>query len=181
MKGDRKAGPLLLIPAALLVIAVIACGSSSNGEPVATSTDVIERLLTTNIEEFNGWLTQALADRDFETLGALMRDPFDIHVFRAGGSQRPPTTAIRQMEQSLFPPEGTAVIDCSGEPGEDVFDTLAIDSTEYYAQAEGVLFCSGWGPEGVGEATLLVDFDDAGSLYWIELTVALNGFAGASR
>jgi len=176
----------LLVSALLLALTVIACGSSTSdvpagdpGEPAATATPGIDRLLSTNIDEFNGWLGQALEDRDPETIMRLMSDPFDLHVFQAGGSQRPPASAVDRL-LSLFPPEGT-VIECGGEPPQDVLVPLAMTSTEFYEQAYSVLFCTGWGPDGVGEAILLIDLDDENYLYWTEINAALNGFAGASR
>jgi len=183
MTGDRQSRLALLVPALLLSITITACGSAASDQPVddsgPTATPGIQRRLTTDLEEFSGWLTQALADRDFEAMPPLMSDPFDLHVFQAGGSQRPPASAVDRM-LSLFPPEGT-VIECGGEPPQDVLVPLAMTSTEYYEQSYGVLFCTGWGPDGVGEAIILIDLDDAGFLYWTEINAALNGFAGASR
>lgn len=183
MTGERQSRFALLFPALLLAISMTACGSAATDQPGdasnATATPGIQRLLTTDLEEFSGWITQALADRDFEALPPLMRDPFDLHVYGAGGSQRPPTSAVDRM-LALFPPEGT-VIECGGEPPQDALVPLGMTYTEYYEQSYGVLFCTGWGPDGVGESIILIDLDDAGFLYWIEINAALNGFAGASR
>lgn len=183
MIRKRKTGPVLLVSALLLTLVLTACGSAAVDQPddvsVATATPGIPRLLTTDLEEFSGWVSQALADRDFDAMMPLMSNPFDLHVYRAGGSQRPPTTAINHL-QSLFPPEGNE-IECGGEPPQDALVPLAMTSTEYYEQAFSVLFCIGWGPDGVGEAIILIDLDDEGFLYWTEINAALNGFAGASR
>jgi hypothetical protein len=72
-------------------------------------------------------------------------------------------------------------VECGGMPPDDSMVALGMDTTQYLDQAPGVVFCVGWGLEGTGEAILLVDFDTEGFLYWTELTIALNGFAGASR
>ncbi len=184
MSRERLISPRVLVPAIVLMLAIIACGSStpvqSTPDPNVSPTPAIERYLTTDLQEFLDVLTQALADRDFDTFPTLMRDPFELQVFRAGGSLRSPPTATSQIERSLYPPEGTE-IECGGVPLDDALRALGITMDEYEAQAPGVLYCTGWGPDGVGEAILLVNYDDQNFLYWTHITAALNGFVGASR
>lgn len=184
MSRESLISPRVLVPAIVLTLAIIACGSSTPTQPTpdpnVSPTPEIDRYLTTDLQEFLDVLTQALIDRDFETFPTLMSDPFELQVFQAGGSMRSPATAASQIERSLYPPEGTD-LECGGVPPDDAMLALGYTMAEYEAQAPGVLFCTGWGPDSVGEAILLVDYDNEGFLNWTYITAALNGFAGASR
>jgi hypothetical protein len=184
MRRKSRISPLILVPALLLAISVIACGSSAPIQPTLdpniSPTPGIDYFYTTDLDEFTDVLSQAIEDRDLEIIPTLMRDPFELLVFRAGGSMRSPTTATEQIDRSLFPPEGMD-LECGGDPPADGLVALGITMQQYNEQAPGVLFCVGWGPNNVGEAILLIDFDNEGFAYWSTVTVALNGFAGASR
>ncbi len=170
MKGDRKAGPMLLGPALLLAIALTACGPSTNGQPGATSTPEVERLLTTDLQEFKGWLAEAVEARDFETMATLMRDPFDINSRGAGRSRRQPSVAIENVER-FYPPEGMD-LECGEDPPETVGDDLAIGTANSFLTRDADLYCTGWGPNGTGRALLLIHLDDEGYYYWTVFAVS---------
>ncbi len=191
MRGFSSSRTWVLVPVLILVVAGLACGSSGGSATTAAPagnveggpTDIpkAERLKTSDLDEFEEWLADAAAARDKETMASLMRDPFEIRVFAAGGSLRAPLIAIDQIEELFFPPQEFTITCDASTPPEELVSVLGMDPRDFYEGADGFLFCTGWGKEGAGEALLSIKFDDEGSVYWTSITVALNGFSKSSR
>ena len=181
MKQNRNESRVLILPVLLLAIALISCGSTS-GQPNGssgdtsgvynTSTPEVSRFLTTSLDEFVSKLSQAIVDRDFPMMETLMRDPLDINARGAGASRRQPSIAIEHL-QRFYPPEGMD-LECGAEPPETIGDDLAIGTANSLLNRDGELYCTGWGPDGTGQALLLIHLDGQGYYYWTVFAVSLQ-------
>ena len=123
-------------------------------------------------------LTGALTDRDFSVLEKLMGDPFIIGYWRSQGEILAPPEAIEQLQLNLLPEARKVSIirnraqfpDLGALEPEKVFgpEVKVVD----------LVYSTGWGSDGLGEALLALAEDADGSLYWHGILYSLAGFAG---
>jgi hypothetical protein len=120
-------------------------------------------------------LITALNARDDAALIAAMGDAFVIGLWRSEGITVPPEEAPQQIYNYL--PEG-AVIERNTDP--DDFPTLdGMPPAQMFGPdvaVEDILYTTGWGEDGSGEALLYVARDASGDLYWHGMVIALMRF-----
>jgi hypothetical protein len=115
----------------------------------------------------------ALNSRDDAALIAAMHDPFMVALWRSEGFSVSPNDAPQQIYNYL--PEGAQVQHIT-----DTFPTLdGIDPTQMFGPdvaVEDVLYTTGWGDDGSGEALIFIARDANDELYWHGLVVAPGAF-----
>jgi len=120
-------------------------------------------------------IVAALNARDEAALIDAMRDPFVIGYWRSEGLTLTPEEAVVQVFNAL--PEGAtleATTNRGAFPALDGMTPEAMFGPEVDVQS--VVFTSGWGETGEGEAFLLVATDDAGASTWYGMILAPIGF-----
>lgn len=122
---------------------------------------------------FGSQIIGALNGRDDAALSAAMHDPFMMGLWRSEGFPVSPNDAPQQIYNYL--PEGALVQHIT-----DTFPALdGMDPTRMFGPdvaIEDVLYTTGWGEDGSGEALIFIARDANGDLYWHGLLVAPTGF-----
>lgn len=126
---------------------------------------------------FEAQLQQAVLERNFGQMQALMGDPFTIAGWRSEGASYAPAAAVEQLQLNYIGqgtplgfqpmPEGM-VNEFQGMFGPDV-------------NVAKMLYATGWGLQGTDEALLYIARRPDGSLYWHGVLSALGGFGEATQ
>lgn len=134
-------------------------------------------LATSDTDVFELQLQNALGARDPAALQALMGPDFLLGYWRSEGSTLPAGEATAQILTNLLNPVAAPVLG----PLPDTFGfdpaSMVYNSDDQFAHAA---FSSGWGPDGRGEALLVVARRPDGSLYFHSLLYAPDGFSDGS-
>lgn len=128
-----------------------------------------------DVAAFEAPLQQAMLDRNFGQMQALMGDPFTIAAWRSEGASYAPAAAIEQLQLNhlgpgtplAFQPIPEAMVpEFQGMFGPDV-------------NVAKMLYVSGWGLQGTDAALLYIGRRPDNSLYWHGVLAALGGFGDA--
>jgi hypothetical protein len=115
----------------------------------------------------------AIVQREFEDMQALMGESFEISGWQAGGAAFPPAEAIARLQSEFYPPEGY-LVSFAEQP--DLSALLGANPADFFGGGVSFLYSNGWGPDGQGEAILVIDVTPEGVLYWRGVLFALDGF-----
>jgi LysM repeat protein len=105
-------------------------------------------------------LKLALEGKNYDTLAALMADPFSVAFYGAESLTMNRDQALDQIRTQLLDP-GQVFVDLSVDA-----QRLAPDSFIFAAGVTHVVFSTGWGPDRSDDALLLFSTDAAGQARW---------------
>ncbi len=136
-----------------------------------------------SLAEFEGLVVEAISSHNFDWMQALMDETFGFAFWRSEGYEVTPEEAIEQLRLNYLQPDQTIIFedtlpDLSDVLGEDR-DILSIWNPA--ANPIGALFSTGWGPDGEGQAILIMTESPEGILAWDGIVFAggeMGGFAG---
>jgi hypothetical protein len=124
-------------------------------------------------EDFEIEVMRAIVERDYDIMPRLMGEQFEISGWQAGGAAWSPEEAVERLRTEFYPPEGDIVI---FDTQADIAALLGQNPADFFGGGVSFLYSVGWGPEGNGEAIVVIDATDDGVLYWRGILVALYGF-----
>jgi hypothetical protein len=138
---------------------------------------------TISLAEFEGLLMEAISTHNYEWIQQLMDETFGFAFWRSEGYEATPEEAVEQLRLNYLQPDQTITFedtspDLSADLGGDR-DILSIWNPA--TNPIGALFSTGWGPDGQGEAFLIVTQSPDGILAWDGIILAggeIGGFAG---
>lgn len=128
---------------------------------------------TTFRAQFENELIRAVVERDFAAMKALMRDSFEIGGWQAEGAVYTPDEAITKLQVEFYPPAEDIV---TFGVSQDIAALLGQNPADFFGGGVSFLHSVGWGPEGNGDAILVIDATPEGVLYWKAILFALQGF-----
>jgi uncharacterized protein YraI len=134
-------------------------------------------LLPRDMATFKQALVDALNAQDYETLRLMMDKSLTIAHWRSEGSAYDVEPAIEQLKLYHLGTNTSITVETEKDPtnlpdGTDPLSVFRLDVGPNH-----MLFVSGWGPDGKGEAILYMNYLLDGSLYWHSVLVAKGGFA----
>lgn len=130
-----------------------------------------------DVAAFEAQLQQAVLERNYGQMQALMGDPFTIAGWRSEGASYAPAAAVEQLQLNYigqgtalgFQPMPEAMVnEFQGMFGPDV-------------NVAKMLYATGWGLQGTDEALLYIARRPDGSLYWHGVLSAFGGFGDAAQ
>lgn len=130
-----------------------------------------------DVAAFEAQLQQAVLERNYGQMQAMMGDPFTIAGWRSEGASYAPAAAVEQLQLNHigqgtplgFQPVPEAMIpEFQGMFGPDV-------------NVAKMLYVTGWGLQGTDEALLYIARRPDGSLYWHGVLSAFGGFGDAAQ
>lgn len=152
----------------------------SNPDPTTVPTPE-PQIITT--EAFEQMLQEAISSHDYEWMAQLMDDPFDFALWQSQGYTAPAAQAVNDLRHIFLPPDQDIVFGAPLPiltpvlgPGNDILDIW-----NPAANAVSAVFTTGWGPDGITEAFLIISATDEGILQWDGIIFAageLGGFDG---
>lgn len=127
---------------------------------------------------FTRLITGALLSRNYDLLPTYMGETFNISSWRAEGSEMTPAEAVERLRTYFLASQ--TQLNFLMLPSDMLTQELGgVDPRTLYrsdANVVSALNSMGWGPEGTGEALILIAQAPDGHLYFNGVLVALNGF-----
>jgi hypothetical protein len=138
---------------------------------------------TISLTEFEDLLIEAISTHNYDWIQQLMDETFGFAFWRSEGYEATPEEAIEQLHLNYLQPDQTITFedtlpDLSASLGGNS-DILSIWNPA--TNPIGAIFSTGWGPDGGGEAFLIVTESADGILAWDGIVLAggeMGGFAG---
>jgi hypothetical protein len=121
-------------------------------------------------------VVDTLNTRDFNTAKAYMNASFLFAFWQSKGTSYTPDLAIQQLQTNYL-----GATPLTSNPGKDLnallgglnpYSIVGLDPA-----TSQVLFVSGWGLDGRGEALIYITSQADGSLYWHGVLIAPTGFS----
>lgn len=130
-----------------------------------------------SVLDFEENLIAVLNTRNTQPLvGGMVNDPFSIGYYQSEGVSLTSDQLMQALSEAFLPPSNTtpfyATYDSSMFPpdgGYPWFDYLGPDTIE-------VIYTTGWGADGSGEAFLYLKQNECGNVVWFGMLYSLIGF-----
>lgn len=123
-------------------------------------------------QQFEAEVMRAITERDLEAMTALMSDPFGIALWQSQGTEISPQDAVQQINAN-YPPEGSQV-EFGIQP--DLTTLLGQNPADFFGGGISFFHSTGWYEDGAGEAIIVLDADEDGTLRWTKIMFAPSGF-----
>lgn len=159
------------MPTATPIIPDNAPGSSAGGTPITAEGEA------TSLAEFETLLMEAIRDRNYDLLRLTMDESFGIASWRGEGRPWPTVEAVDWLREYYLLP--TSIITFP-TPQPDPNTLLGMDPLGIWgndANLVRAVYSQGWGPDGQGEAILVIAQTSEGVFYWYSILAAPLGFA----
>lgn len=126
-----------------------------------------------NRAAFTNYLQQVLTWHDYESLPAMMSDPFNVGVWQSEGSTWSVAEMVSRLEDDLLPATGTIEFP---DIGADAV-TPGVNLWRLFPDADTFLYSRGWGLDGNTEVIIVIKQDPVTVFTWDALLIAPGGFA----
>jgi len=144
----------------------------SNSPPVTGGLD------QDKLTAFTRLITGALLSRNYDLLQTYMGERFNISSWRAEGSEMTPAEAVEKLRTYFLASQ--TQLNFLLLPFDMLTQELGgVDPRTLYGPDVNVvsaLNSMGWGPEGTGEALIIIAQAPDGHFYFYGILIALNGF-----
>ncbi len=160
----------------LVALALSACAVTPTPAPTDTSTPSPTPTPTVeSVDSFADRLVLAFINREYDTLEAMMGDPFAVGFWLSEGVEWTPAEAVAQLQANYLGPATAVAFDTTT----DLTALLGTDPLAMWGpnvNAVRALYAKGLGPDGRTEAILILALGPDGSPYWHGMLVAREGF-----
>lgn len=159
------------MPTATATTSVDAPGSGAGGTPITAEGEA------TSLAEFEALLMDAIRDRNYDLLRLTMDESFGIASWRGEGRPWPAAEAIDWLRENYLLPTSTITFPA---PQPDLNALLGMDPLGVWGHEDNLVravYSQDWGPDGQGEAILVIARTPEGVFYWYSILAAPLGFA----
>ena len=148
-----------------------------NDQPDFINPDICQNAGARSPEALACAIKNALQARDMASLKSLMTNPFTIGYWQSEGRIGTPAEITEELDQYHLPADTrglTFTVDRSQFP--DLYGISPEDMFGPDLNVVLVVYSTGWGQEGLGEALLLIAENVNGEYYWHSMISATQGF-----
>lgn len=130
--------------------------------------------------DFVTQLIRAVEFHDFEQMESLMSDPFGFALWRSEGWANPPHQAVEQLQLNYLGTHNVIQFREAPDGSQELVNRDVLSVWNPDDNPIDALFSVGWGPQGQGEAFLIIT-QKHGLIRWGGIVYAHGGPDGFSR